>query len=357
MRRPLPLAAILALLAAVAAVAFWIRVESDPYRLPGADWRVFKARFVAPDGRVIDTGNGGITHSEGQGYGMLLAEAFRDRRTFDRIWEWTRRNLQTRPDDRLLSWLWKPAADGSGAVADPNNASDGEILVAWALLKAFDRWGDYAYQQAAVEILADVRRLLVVETPNRLALLPGLHGFNKNGQLLLNPSYYVFPAFRSFEKKLPGAGWGALADAGHRLLEEARFGRWSLNPDWVTDVPPLTLKSQFPPDFGYNAIRIPLHVAWEDPASELLGPCAKFWRAFDDLSKMPATVNLETNALSSDPALPGMQAIARFAIAAADGRRLTVRDIPAVDHEEPYYSASLKLLTKVAIREAMGGKN
>ena len=34
-----------------------------------AEWQAFKTRFVSADGRVIDTGNGNITHSEGQGYG------------------------------------------------------------------------------------------------------------------------------------------------------------------------------------------------------------------------------------------------------------------------------------------------
>ncbi len=42
----------------------------------GSDWRLFIKRFLASDGRVIDNGNGDISHTEGQGYGMLLAVAF-----------------------------------------------------------------------------------------------------------------------------------------------------------------------------------------------------------------------------------------------------------------------------------------
>ena len=54
---------------------------------PAADaWPAFKARYMAPEGRIVDTGNGGISHSEGQGYGMLLAEAAGDRAAFDRLW-------------------------------------------------------------------------------------------------------------------------------------------------------------------------------------------------------------------------------------------------------------------------------
>jgi hypothetical protein len=48
-------------------------------------WRSYKRRFLSDQGRVIDTANGGISHSEGQGYGMLLAVAASDHETFDAI--------------------------------------------------------------------------------------------------------------------------------------------------------------------------------------------------------------------------------------------------------------------------------
>src|SRR5436309_1896309 len=41
-------------------------------------WRSYKARFVTDQGRVVDTANGRISHSESQGYGMLLAVAAGD---------------------------------------------------------------------------------------------------------------------------------------------------------------------------------------------------------------------------------------------------------------------------------------
>lgn len=337
-------------------LVYWLIVISDPYRLPSRDWSLFKKRFVSPQGRVIDTGNADVTHSEGQGYGLLLAEAYGDRATFDRIWNWTRENLQTRPDDKLLSWLWKPAGDGGGSVADPNNASDGEILVAWALLRASQRWGSYAYEQAAAGILVDLRRLAVKETATGPVLLPGLEGFVKENGILLNPSYYLFPAFALFARTFPGSGWDLLSQNGEKITGEARFGEWALSPDWVLAGEKFSLPSQFPPDFGYNAIRVPLHAAWQNPRSPLLEPFANFWKQFPELSRIPATVNLETNAFGSDPALPGMQAIARFVLACQSGTRLSVRDIPPLMSEEPYFSASLKMLTKLAVRETMGEK-
>lgn len=350
-RRVLVPAVLLLLLLAVA--LFLLRSGSPPGHLSRTEWRAFKDRFITKDGRVVDTGNGNITHSEGQGYGMLFAEAAGDRRTFDLIWDWTRENLQTRPDDRLLSWLWKETPEGGG-VADPNNASDGEILVAWALVRASERWGSFAYQRAAAELLIELRRLCVIPSPVGPVLLPGLFGFREDGRTVLNGSYYVFPAFRHFERVFPGLGWDEVADAGERMLAATKFGRWELNPDWVALSEGIySLETKFPPDFGYNAIRIPLHVGWANPSSPLLKSYANFWRELSDLSKMPAVVNLETNAFGPHPALPGMQAIARFSIDCTTGGAMAVAPITA---DEPYYSASLKLLTRLAIHDIRGGR-
>src|SRR5476649_908231 len=96
-------------------------------------WQAYKSRFVTPAGRVVDTANKNISHSEGQGYAMLLAVAAGDRATFNLVWDWTRANLMVR-DDSLLAWRWQP--DERPAVADINNATDGDLLVAWALTEA-----------------------------------------------------------------------------------------------------------------------------------------------------------------------------------------------------------------------------
>jgi len=335
----------------VVAMGFFLRGFLDPYRLPWSDWWLYQKNFISPDGRVIDTGNGDITHSEGQGYALIIAHAYEDRKAFDRIWEWTRKNLQTRPDDKLLSWLWKTDGKGGGAVADINNASDGDLLVAWALARAYRSWGDYRYQQASLQILSDLARLDVVKSGDRNVLLPGTVGFVKENGITLNPSYYVFPALAEVARNVPTGPWKELEVSGGTLVEQASFGAWKLVADWVLDGEIVTLSPDFPPLFGYNAVRVPLHIAWHNPRSKLLQPIAKFWKKFPG-SKMPATVNLETDEFGPDPALPGVRAVAAFTIACAENQRLTVRALPDLNREEPYFSASLNLLTKIAVRES-----
>ena len=95
-----------------------------------AQWQQYKAKFIDPSGRVIDNANGAISHSEGQGYSMLLAERFGDKDAFAKAWLWTRQNLLVRPD-RLAAWRWDPTS--TPHVTDTNNATDGDLFMAWAL--------------------------------------------------------------------------------------------------------------------------------------------------------------------------------------------------------------------------------
>ena len=68
--------------------------------------RYFLEHYVNPDGRVVRHDQGNDTVSEGQAYGMLIAAAIGDARTFDAIWAWTQANLRRLP-------LHKPAKPDS----------------------------------------------------------------------------------------------------------------------------------------------------------------------------------------------------------------------------------------------------
>ncbi|WP_445894920.1 glycosyl hydrolase family 8 [Desulfosoma sp.] len=89
--------------------AFWAGSVVDGRALDRGLWDAYKDRFVSPDGRIIDRGNRQMSHSEGQGYGLILAVSADDRPTFERIRQWTRENLQVRGSDHLLAWAWGAA--------------------------------------------------------------------------------------------------------------------------------------------------------------------------------------------------------------------------------------------------------
>lgn len=314
-----------------------------------AEWAKFRDRFVTEDGRVLDTGNKAVSHTEGQGWAMLFAEAADDRASFARLWDWTRSKLQRR-DNALFSWRYDPA-DHKQPVADANDASDGDILIAWALIRAAHRWHDQAYEHAAGRIVSDIRRRLLVAAPGGVVLLPGSHGFkSKDGTTVVNPSYYIFPALRDFARVEPSPDWARLRAHGLRLLADGRFGRWGLTPDWIDigNKGSLAPAAKFPARFGFEAIRVPLYLIWGREASpERLASYLDFWNDFGP-KPAPAWTDVNNNSLAPYVGSTGFQAIAQLA---RDYGRPNSPPLPTIGDNDDYYSASLTLLATLAQSE------
>jgi endoglucanase len=317
--------------------------------LDGALWNTYKKDFLAPEGRVIDTANHGISHSEGQGYGMLLAESYGDRETFELLWRWTTKNL-ARAQDHLFSWRWNPAG---GRVDDVNDAADGDLLIAWALARAGEHWQNRAWRDSARMIAQDIRTKLVRKSEFGPLLLPGEVGFNKSDGYIVNLSYWIFPAFRGLNKISPSPVWRELETSGLSLLRRARYSSWMLPPDWLlVNGAKLRVAPGFPPTYGYNAVRIPLYQAWAGITKALYYESFRRY-ASDNNGEPAAEVSLETGELKKTPALPGMLAIYQL-IAGSGDLDLSAMAAPykGIAPDESYFSASLGLLSNLAALEA-----
>lgn len=309
--------------------------------LDSASWQAWRARFVTADGRVVDTGQGGVSTSEGQGYGMLLAVAAGDAVSLDRLWTWTRTHLARRTDG-LLAWRYHPER----GVEDDNAAADGDLLVAWALARAADRFGRPDYRQEAQALAAAVRRQLVVQTAWGPVLKPAPAGFDRAEGLVVNLSYWVFPALDTLASVDPDPVWPALRESGLRLLRLARFGRWGLPPDWLQLTDPLRPAPGWPARFGYDALRIPLHLIWAGVRDEaLLAPYRAYWGAYACTGRLPAWTDFDQDAVDAWGGFAGVPAIA--ALLKVQIKNATNPRIETLD----YYPATLLLLARLAARE------
>lgn len=313
------------------------------------EWLAFKRRFVAEDGRVVDTGNSGHSHSEGQGWGLFFAVAFDDAEAFDRILAWTARHLR-RPSDSLHAWRY--LAGAANPVPDLNNATDGDLFIAASLGRAARAWGRPDHAQAAACIARDVLRALVCEAGGRTLLLPGAQGFAKADAVVVNPSYYAFALFPELAALAPSPLWGRLRDDGLRLIAEGRFGQWRLPPDWLlvsTRDGRLAPAPSWPARFSYDAVRVPLHLAWSRlMVPELARDFASYWAAPQGHS--PAWIDLRTGETAGYAAPPGIVAISR--VATQNGQVDLPRGFPAVKNASDYYSAALVVLARIAWRES-----
>ena len=261
----LAVVAIMAVLAAMAPVQRDFAAPAPASTKPGVlspqQWRPWRDRFMTADGRVVDDANNNVSHSEGQGYGLLLAVLAQDRAAFARIWGFTKRELLLR-DDGLAVWRWDPSA--SPHVADVNNASDGDILIAYALALAGENWNSPELTMAAQELATAIGRVLVKRAGDRTVLMPAAKGFASDERPdgpVVNLSYWIFEALPVLAPLAPDTDWAALPTAGANSSSLPALGQ----PDcrrigfpFIRPAPAPALG--FDQLFGYDAIRIPLYL-------------------------------------------------------------------------------------------------
>ncbi|MFQ8230632.1 glycosyl hydrolase family 8, partial [Klebsiella pneumoniae] len=217
-----------------------------------------------------------------------------------------------------------------------------DTLIAWALLRAQKQWQDKRYAIASDAITAALLKSTVVTFAGRQVMLPGVKGFNLNDHLNLNPSYFIFPAWRAFAERTHLTAWRTLQSDGQALLGQMGWGKSHLPSDWVAlraDGKMLPAK-EWPPRMSFDAIRIPLYLSWADPHSALLAPWKAWMQSYPRL-QTPAWINVSTNEVAPWYMAGGLLAV----------RDLTLgepQEAPQIDDKDDYYSASLKLLVWLA---------
>ena len=333
------------LLAALLAGIFYLSLQTVPAEaqqpmITTEAWQAYKTKFLDPGGRVIDDGNGNISHSEGQGYGLLLSVLAGSQADFALIWTFTRTELLLR-DDGLAAWKWSPGTKPH--VTDINNASDGDILIAYALGLAGQQWSRRDYTTAGAAIARAILARTVFQNNGRTLLLPGAAGFSASDRQdgpVINPSYWIFEAFPVLDQMAPSPAWGKLRDDGIALINELRFGPKQLPADWVSLKPSPKPASGFPAEYGYNALRIPLYLARGGVTDRQL--LSRFRQATSGVNDAIATVDLHSGTTRTNLSDPGYRIVNHILACVVDKTAL-----PAdVKQFTPtlYYPSTLHLL-------------
>ncbi|HLW28922.1 MAG TPA: glycosyl hydrolase family 8 [Kiloniellales bacterium] len=301
-----------------------------------ASWEVYQERHIRQTGRVVDDGNGGISHSEGQGYAMLLAAELGDAGVFARVWSWTLNNLMVR-DDGLAAWRFDP--DENPPIGDINNASDGDLLIAHALALAGEKWGRAEYVEQAQLLARTIREDLLREAGGYTLLLPGAEGFLDEQAYTVNPSYWIFHSIEKLQEVDPHPQWDALYDSGLRLLKAAAE-EYDALPDWVgvTQEGELVQPEGFDWVSGYNALRIPLYLRLaQEEERTIFAAFAKQWGAagalFPVVHDLADADEVEYN---GDPAFSALRSLLN-----CEG----LQELPLLSEESLYYPATLLLFS------------
>ncbi|MFD1913071.1 glycosyl hydrolase family 8 [Halodurantibacterium flavum] len=310
-------------------------------------WQAWKARYMTPEGRVIDDAQDDASHSEGQGYGLTLAVTFGDQDAFARIYEWTETNLTLRQDP-LLAWRWHP--DTYPPVPDRNNASDGDLFYAWALMRGGRLFGNPALTARANEIATTLASHCIVEHPDgggRLLFLPAAAGFGTPDGFIINPSYYMARAMRELASAFGIGTLATCANDGLALL--AQLGQAAQMPDWIeVTAQGMRPAEAFSADSGYEAMRVPLFLLWSGAQEN--AALATFSRAHEaaagDEDGTPTRFDRLSGAVQERSAHVGYGALPALARCAASG--MAGSSMPPFTDNQPYYPATLQLMTMIA---------
>jgi endoglucanase len=243
---------------------------------PWTLWDSYSARFIDPQGRVIDPQGGARTTSEGQSYALFFALADNDRVTFDRVLTWTQANLASGDlQTHLPAWLWGKNQNGEWKTLDPNPASDADVWIAYSLIEAGRLWKYPVYSNMGRQMMAQIARSEVANLPGfGPMLLPAPTGFQHDRIWTINPSYLPLFIFKRFAAVDPSGPWKQVALGIPRLLRQS--ARHGFAMDWVNYVPgdgfyPATAhpdKTTDTPLGSYDAIRVYLWAGMLDDSGK-----------------------------------------------------------------------------------------
>ena len=158
-----------------------------------ASFNDFQKKFIVNNSYTIDPYNNNRVTSESQGYTLFLCVIYNKPKLFKSIWNWTKNHMQRK--DYLFSWEYNKK------IIDKNNASDGDLFIAYSLLEAYQKWRNPLYYYDFQKIFESVTKLFLPVLWNNsldVLLFPAKYGFLKNNILTIFPSYYIPFIFKKF---------------------------------------------------------------------------------------------------------------------------------------------------------------
>jgi endoglucanase len=287
---------------------------------------------------VVRLDQGGDTVSEGQAYGMLLAEVAADPAAFRRIWDWTRSHL------RLRNGLFAYQTNAAGTVVSQQPASDADLLIAWALLR-YRGPGAAAWHRDGHQVATAILAHEVTTGPGGMPVLAA--GPWATGRpASLDPSYWSLSAMQGLAHLTGRAEWRRMAAGAVTLTRSLTQDGRLLPPDWAELTAGGTLRPEPAPNgsqpqtqYGLDAQRT---VAWFAasciPQARALA--ARWWPMLRPGDRAQAlALNPAGGVLNATPAALPLVAAAAAAKAAGDSpaaHRLLHR-AAAQQHSQPTY--------------------
>ena len=209
--------------------------------------------------------------TEGLSYGMMVAVQLNKKDVFDRLWRWTKKNMQHQGGSRDAYFAWS-IEPKSGKHNSEGSASDGELYFITDLLFASNRWGN----NTGINYYAEARRILdamwskdgtdgvmnILNTEHKqITFTP-----DKFGYRFTDPSYHVpafFEIWAEYAKDGKEQFYRDCADSARAFLRRACHPVTGLNTD-MAEFSGIPSKSFWIPNaFRYDSWRVPMNIAMD----------------------------------------------------------------------------------------------
>jgi endo-1,4-beta-D-glucanase Y len=182
-----------------------------------------------------------------------------------------RKAFPSREDKRLMSWVVPKTGDKTVKPQPP--ATDGDMDMAYALLLAYDQWGD----EATNHYLADAKTIIdgaeaIFITKGMGMYYPRLNigdhdhlssGAPENKPDMTRPSDFMVDHMRAFGKASGHSIWMDVENGSLAILKGVRNATTGLVPDFVVASPPVPSTTGTADEavcyacFSYNSCRVP----------------------------------------------------------------------------------------------------
>ncbi|HWE71482.1 MAG TPA: glycosyl hydrolase family 8 [Acidimicrobiales bacterium] len=293
---------------------------STPDALARADASGFLHRYLGPDGRVVRTDQGGDTVSEGQAYALLLSAATGQAADFASAWHWEQTHLQL--PSGLFAYRWS-----NGAVVSTQPATDADLLTAWALVLAGQRFATPGYTTAGQAVAAAVLANETVVVAGALQLAAG--PWAVTNPVVVNPSYLAPEAMAALGTATGDPRWSELATSSTDLTSGLTgFHPVNLLPDWVnmasdgTAVPVGEANGTGVPAYGLDAQRSPVWLAASCSSIDR-GTAARDWSVLEHVDDTGGNLSYSLSGRSNSRQVNPLGWVAAAGAASAAGHAQT----------------------------------
>ena len=304
------------ILAVLAAILLYTRMGSTPNIKKKIYSQWSKEYVVTKDKlsyiRTTNSKTEDVVLSEAQGYGMVIAvdaakQGQASSSDFEKLYQYYLAHRLK--DTQLMSWK-QTIKDGKSNHEDENNATDGDLYIAYALIQAAKQWPDKAkeYQDQAQAILKDVLAYNYNESNGVLTVGNWANAESKFYNLM-RTSDTLPQQFQAFYELTKDKQWLTIRDNMLSKLEAiSADNKTGLIPDfiWVEGdkvraADADTVESANDGYYSYNACRLPYNLAQskDEKSQKMLKKMLNF---FLSQEKIYAGYTLKGKALNSNQA-------------------------------------------------------